>query len=354
MKYCNEERIRRHYEEFWARENETPLLQVIAPKDGARWDKAPRAPERLADRWLDTEYVLKQNRCILENTAYVGEAFPMFFANFGPDILGAIFGCEIEFGQDTSWALHAADCIGELPPVRFDENNRWYRRMMERTEALLEDSRGEYAVGNNDFHTGLDALVSMIGPEQLCVDLLGEADAVKARLRECAQAYRQVYLRENALIRSKQGFSTNWMGHYGVQNWYVTSCDFSALISPEMFDEFALPYLAEELEMLEGSIYHLDGKDALRHLPRLLSLKKLDGIQWVYGAGAPSARHWIDVLKQIQAAGKCIEIAVEKDDVKPILESLKPQGLLLKAFTATESEAEELYRFVTGYKGGRE
>lgn len=118
-----------------------------------------------------------------------------------------------------------------------------------------------------------------------------------------------------------------------------------------MFEELAIPYLQREMRALDRSFYHLDGKDALRHLPALLALPELDGIQWVYGAGAPTARHWIPLLQQIQAAGKRIEVAVTADDIRPLLDSLKPQGLLLRAYAATEGEAEDMYRFVTTYKG---
>jgi len=342
---CDFEKVKKKFAEYWAMENSVPLMCVYAPKDGARWDNAPSAPERMADRWTDAEYVIKRSRCYFNNTAYFGGAFPNVFANLGPDIFGAILGCGIEFGSDTSWAVHKAKDMTELQPIKFDPADAWFKKMTALTEALLKDAKGDYYVGANDYHTGFDALVSLIGPEQLCMDLLSEPDIVKERLKECETAYSEVFKREDALLKKYQAGYSNWMSLYSEKKFYVTSCDFSCLISPEMFNEYAAPYLNREIDNLDRSIYHLDGKDALRHIDTLLSWKRLNGIQWVYGAGQPTARFWIPLLKKIQSAGKLIEITVEKDDIKSLLENLSPKGLLLRCYVSTESEARDICAF---------
>ena len=74
--------------------------------------------------------------------------------------------------------------------------------------------------------------------------------------------------------------------------------------------------LLAELDWLPASMYHLDGPGALRHLDRLLQMDKLKGVQWVYGAGQPSARYWLDVLKKIQAAGKNIQVLGDAENMK--------------------------------------
>lgn len=77
-------------------------------------------------------------------------------------------------------------------------------------------------------------------------------------------------------------------------------------------------------------MYHLDGPAAARqHLARILQFEKLDGVQWVYGAGQPSARHWLPLLRQIQAAGKRIQVHCEVEDVVPVCEALRPEGVHL-------------------------
>ena len=86
--------------------------------------------------------------------------------------------------------------------------------------------------------------------------------------------------------------------------FYMLQCDFCYMISPEMFAEFVLPELAESCRRLDRSFYHLDGKGELPHLPQLLSIPELGGIQWVPGAGETPYYEWIDVYRAVADAGK--------------------------------------------------
>ena len=81
--------------------------------------------------------------------------------------------------------------------------------------------------------------------------------------------------------------------------------------------------------MLNTSIFHLDGPDAIRHLDALLELKELDAIQWVPGDGNPPARAWLAMLNKIQRAGKSVWISASPEDVHAILEELRPEGLMI-------------------------
>ena len=108
--------------------------------------------------------------------------------------------------------------------------------------------------------------------------------------------------------------------------------------------------LLEELDFLDASIYHLDGPDALKHLDRLLAIDKLKGIQWVYGAGQPTASHWIPVLKKIQDAGKMIQIDVVPEELDIMLENLKPEGVMYTINARTEEEGRALMKKVERYK----
>ena len=117
-----------------------------------------------------------------------------------------------------------------------------------------------------------------------------------------------------------------------------------------MYEELVVGELLEELDFLDESIYHLDGPDALKHLDRLLAIDKLKGIQWVYGAGQPTASHWIPVLKKIQDAGKMIQIDVVPEELDIMLENLKPEGVMYTINARTEEEGRALMKKVERYK----
>lgn len=341
------DRVVRRYVDCWNLENHNaPLVSITAPKEGAVC-RVPPLP--LPDKWLDVEHVIARSREQMRNTYYGGVSYPFLWPNLGPDIFGAILGCDLEFGEDTSWARHMR---GELADIRFaplDGNNPWWRKIKDMTAAMLADANGDYIVGITDLHAGMDGLVSLRGPEALCVDLIEEPELVKRLNMDSFQVYKQVYTALDDMIRARQTGSTNWMGVYHPDRWYVSSCDFQCMISTDMYKEFVEPELLLEIELYQNSVFHLDGPGALKHLPSLLAIDALKGIQWVYGAGQPTASHWLDVLRQIQAAGKMIHIETTEADLPAMKEALRPEGLILSMRSESESRAKEIETYVANW-----
>ena len=109
------------------------------------------------------------------------------------------------------------------------------------------------------------------------------------------------------------GYS-DWDCLYSATPSYVLQSDFSYMIGPDMFKIFTLPFLAKDCETLDHTIYHLDGVGQIPHLDMLLSIEKLDAIQWVYGDGQPPSPHWIDLYKRIEKAGKGIHVIGSAED----------------------------------------
>lgn len=339
------ERIETRYREYWARENhDRPLMDIRAPKE--KKGKIPEYAGTLKERWLDTEYIVKRERILLENTYFAGDAVPQMNPNLGPDIFGAYFGCDLTFGEHTSWASKHFEELSQVECSRLDRTNFWLQKTMELTEAMVEESRGDYMVGITDIHAGLDALVSLRGPEELCFDLYEEPELVKEKTFQLCERFKEVYTLLNGILMKKQKGNVNWMGIYHPEGWYVTSCDFMGMISEEMYREFVEPELREELAFLKNSIFHLDGPGALRHLDSLLAIPELKGIQWVYGAGQPTAAHWVPVLKKIQDAGKLVHVTIVPSDLPALMENLRPEGVLYQVFCDSEEEADAVRKYV--------
>ena len=339
---------------FWDMENhDRPLMSVYAPSEKNDYSTIS-APETTKERWFDLDFILKQHRRNMNNTCFYGEAIPFACANLGPDILGAICGCDLIFGEDTSWATHFVVDWDELEPIKFDPQNPWFLKIQEITKMFLDDSNGEYLVGVTDLHPGMDGLVSMRGPEELCMDLYETPESIAPRVNQMFDVYKEVFLAQTRLIQDHQSGATNWMGVWHPdKNWYVSSCDFAALISLDHFDAFVLPGLLKELDFLPASIYHLDGPGALRTLDRLIEIPDLNGIQWVPGAGNATPGGWIPIYKRIQAAGKCIVANCEPSDVKILCEELQPEGLYITCSVASESEAHDIIRMAESICAGK-
>ena len=342
------EHLEKRWRAFWTRQNDTPMLGLTAPKEEAQPFAPPRAHRSVEERWHDVEHRIAQARHGMENTYFGGDAFPMAFPDLGPDLIGAICGCGLHFGQGTSWAAPCVTDWETLPPIAFDEQNPWFREILDMTRRMVEDAHGEYLVGVADLHPGADALVSLRGPEALCCDLIDCPELLPRRIEEVHGVYTQVFRRLSDAIAPVQRGSTNWMGIWKPDgDWYVTSADFGALISPRDFEYIVLPAIEKELDYLPASIYHLDGPGALRHLDRLLELKKLNGVQWVQGAGAPPPRAWLEVYHKIQRAGKLLQVTeCPPEDLELLCQELEPEGLHISCRAESERQARQLEEMV--------
>lgn len=343
-------RVSAQYEACWKLQNhDAPLVTVSAKRDGARYKERP--PMGLTERWTDVDYIIESGREHMQNTYYGGASYPILWPNLGPDIFGATLGCDIEFGESTSWAHPVLGALENCPVTRNTENT-WYKKIVAMTRAIAEDSRGDYIAGITDLHGGMDGMVSLRGPEQLCVDMLDEPETVQEKCMKSFEAYRSIYTELNGIIGQKQKGSTNWMGVYHPEGWYVSSCDLICMISDQMLRDFVFPELKLELELYGHSIFHLDGPGALRHLDALLELDGIHGIQWVYGDGQPTAAHWIEVLQKIQKAGRMVHIAATHSDLPELKKYLQPEGLILSTWAENETQAKEIEAFVANWRKG--
>ena len=104
-------------------------------------------------------------------------------------------------------------------------------------------------------------------------------------------------------------------------------CDFSAMLSPLLFDRFELPDLKRLCARHKHSIYHWDGTDALVHEKSILEIDDLDVVQWVPGAGQPMVHKekWWPLYYRILDAGKRVAL-VGFDDVDDLVEMRKEFG----------------------------
>lgn len=352
MRYCaNWEAISRRYEAYWARENhDQPILNIVAPNQ-----KEAPLPSHGGDhraRWMDTQYNIEQANWHMRNTFYAGDAYPAYNPDLGPDFFAACYGAPIEFGESTSWAIHTIDDAQadaqEFP--EFDTQNQYYKKMLEMTRAAAQDGRDKYIVGITDIHPGVDALVSMRGPAKLCMDVYDRPEFIKRGAQHFVPGYKRLVDELYDITTQYQRGSANWMGIWHPGKWYVTSCDFICMIAPDMFEPFITDVLLQELDFLDASIFHLDGPDALRHLDTLLAIPSLKGIQWVYGAGQPTAWHWLEVLRKIQRAGKCIQVNATAQELPVLLENLEPQGVMYNIYAPDADAARALTQMAQRHK----
>ena len=170
---------------------------------------------------------------------------------------------------------------------------------------------------------------------------------VQAALGRITERYFDAYDALYDLFKDEVGGSNYWAWAPGRMS--KLQCDFSAMISPEMFGEFMVPVLTEMTERLGYSMYHWDGPGAIPHHDHLLSIPNLTMLQWTPGAGEPDTPDpkWWPLYHKTIEAGKTVIISCYSADV---LKTLKKEfGEKLKRFminmgAETPEQAEELMK----------
>ena len=139
--------------------------------------------------------------------------------------------------------------------------------------AALGDRALLAALGLLDSLTTLSMLRE---PENLCVDLIDRPEDVQrvvAHLDQLAIGAHQAFWQTLTELGHAQ--SVTWAGIYAPGKADMVMCDFAVMLSPAMFEVFALPSLRRLTEYFDYSCYHLDGTEQTRFLDALCSLPRL-------------------------------------------------------------------------------
>jgi len=311
--------------------------------------QAPSLPQArhatLRERWMDVEYQVERALALSEAYHFPGDFYPLWHPNVGPDLTTTLFNAELEFGEDTSWVhstVHSPE--GWQPylnmPLNFD--NPYWQTIEAMTKLAVERSDHRLMVGQPDLHNCYDILVGLRSPAGLATDLYDIPDVVEQMAARGVEAMHRSLRRSIALLEGTGMGCATWIPYYHQGPAYIPSCDFLALVSKPMADEMIFPYIRQEMQPLERSIFHLDGPTSLQHLPTLLEIPELNGIQWVYGAGRGDADDWIPVYERCLRAGKCLQVVCESQRAAlNVLKAVGPRGVWLCVYEpfATLDEA---------------
>jgi len=324
-----------------------PAMQLTAPRDGAVWETLPEPPD-IWEHWTNPRYVVPRTDQSIRNTAWSAEACPSAWVNLGPISMTGFLGTPVHVDERTVWQSPIVDDWRSYE-LRFDPANDWWQIAQRLTRALAEAAEGKWHVANADVVEPGDAMSYLRGPARLCLDLLDGPHEKLRRVRdELTEVMWSFYEDLTGIVRAHMPGTASWLGVWSPRRTATLQCDFSCMVSAEMFAEWFAPPLAELCRRLDHVIYHLDGPGALQHLDTLLSLPRLRAIQWVPGAGAEPQAHpkWRPLLRRIIDAGVRVHLYVAPDEIEGLLSDLPPEGLFLQTGCGSEAEAQDLLAHV--------
>ena len=333
---------------FWKNENENPLVSVVTPKEGVvPIDKPPY----MAGHKGEFEPVIEQIYKWASSHEFIGDAIPFYQVEFGPDHFSAFLGADLKYSagsNSTSWAVPFVS-DWDKAEIKFRKDSFWWERTIKFIRALRKEFDGKLLIAAPTLSAGMDCLAAVRGTQELLMDTVECPEKVLGALEALWLAYKEIADGLFSELNSEETGSINRHGVYSAGKTAVPQCDFSCMISPEMFEMFAVPFIEKETRYLDNSEYHLDGPGALVHLKRICSLPKLDIVQWVPGAGEAALSDWTELYLKIDALGKGMIMHEPPEYYRKLMPMLKTRKLFLKATAPDKQSGEKLYREIINY-----
>lgn len=322
------DKISENFEDWWEGRLERPIIQVTLDKSTAKGGDffASNYRKVILDAMYDFDLPVYEAAKIVDDAysavEYYGDAIPVFYMR-PTGILGGFLGQEfgIDHNLGTVWFKKMCPTIDEMANLPLLEDSPLLKRSLDLTKAVQDYFAGAMPVGFPDFGGVMDIVSSIRDANPLLEELYEEEEGVKKACLNVHEQFKKAYkLFEDVIDENKIPGYTCWATMLSQKPYFVLQNDFSAMISPSMYDDFYLPILKEECKFIPRTIYHLDGPGAVRHLDSILTVPELNGVQWIQGAGAPGLDQWPDIYKKIKAANKLCQVFINGSAELPYID----------------------------------
>jgi hypothetical protein len=356
MDKVNWEETQQHFRDWW-RARGIVLGQWgngVIDTSGNSFGPPPVAAS-LESRSTDPEFLLNYASWDLTRRTFPADTLPLACPGLQTVELASYLGADMTFDEETIWYRPAS-----IDPydrnLNLDESNRWYVRMSETLSRQARMARGRFLPSLPALSPGLDVLAELRGTENFLMDLIERPGNVRDALEQIDKLFFDVYDRYYEHVRQPDGSSTfYYFMIWGPGRVTQLQCDVSAMISPGMFEEFALPGIRRICNALDYTLFHVDGPPMLKHVDLLLSVENLNAIEFTPGPGVPTGAdpHWYDLYRSILDAGKSVQVVVSNmEHIEPLLSELGANGIYLLTFFNQQEQFEEAGRIISRYTNG--
>ena len=309
------------------------------------------APRPLSSWNFETdakEFVLRQKKMhdiFMEHTKDLdNDYFPALNVNLGYGVNSAyVTGLPVTFGEDTSWVHHLIeDWDEDMPKLRLDENNYWYRKVLEMTKMFVDMQNGDYAVSGFP-NAGPGDMANAIRGNEIFTDLYDEPERVFELMAFCVGAAQ--WLEDG--IRGVAGDVNG--GTVSANCWFeglapYISLDFNDLCSPQVFREFDFKTTQMLLDIYKGAYihHHMKGYHIHADVAKLKHLKMLE-ISWDPGLPKP-----VSLLPEILEMHNGLPLMVRctAQDVYEYIDDLKKGRVVIMLNINNLDEGREVMKFI--------
>ena len=312
----------------------------------------PPAPAKdLSQKWFDPQWRAEYLDWYVAHSSLKADILPVANTQLGPSSLAAILGGVFEGGEDTIWIHPHPDFTDEI--VFNPEHPNWILHK-ELLKACKAKANGHYFVGMPDLMEGLDVLAALKGTDRVLLDTVMQPEILEQQMQQINDIYFKVFDELYDIIREGDEMAFCYFSSWAPGKMSKLQSDISTMISQDDYRRFVQPFIREQCQKIDYTLYHLDGVGAMHHLPALLEIEELNAIQWTPGVGEPQggSPKWYDLYKKILAGGKSVMACwVTLDELKPLLDHIGADGVHLEMDFHNEKEVEQAMRIVEEYTG---
>ena len=313
----------------------------------------PKPYRDLNQRWFDPEWRAEYLNWYVAHSSLMADMLPVANTQLGPGSLAAILGGVFEGGEDTIW-IHPDPHYTD--DIKFDPNHPNYLLHKDLLRACKKKAQGHYYVGMPDLMEGLDVLAAIKGTDKVLLDTVMQPEVLEHQMQQINDFYFQVFDELYDIIREGDEMAFCYFSSWAPGKMSKLQSDISTMISVDDYRRFVQPFIREQCQKIDYTLYHLDGVGAMHHLDALLEIKELNAIQWTPGVGEPQggSPKWYDLYKKILAGGKSIMACwVTLDELRPLLDNIGGDGVHLEMDFHNEREVEQAMRIVDEYEHSR-
>ena len=311
---------------------------------------APHPPKDLNQKWFDPEWRAEYLDWYVAHSCLKADMLPVANTQLGPGSLAAILGGVFEGGEDTIWIHPDPNYSDQLTFNREHPNWLLHKQLL---QACKKKAQGHYYVGMPDLMEGLDVLAAIKGTDKVLLDTVMQPEVLEEQMRFINKVYFEVFDELYDIIREGDEMAFCYFSSWAPGKMTKLQSDISTMISVEDYRRFVQPFIREQCQKIDYTLYHLDGVGAIHHLPALLEIEELNAVQWTPGVGQPQGGDpkWYDLYRQILDAGKSIMACwVTLDELKPLLDNIGGDGVHLEMDFHNEDEVEKALRIVEEFQ----
>ena len=229
-------------------------------------------------------------------------------------------------------------------PFRINQDNSHWQRLLQLYRRATQRLAGKMLLGQIDTHSNMDLLMAARGSERLCEDLLDRPEAIDRAMASARAIFPQLWEMMRTEGRMDElGYGSDF---YSMEGAACLQCDFSCMISGEMFRRWVIPALEEEAALVRHAHYHWDGPTALRHMPDLCATGGLHALAYVPGDGHGGHAQFLDLYEEVQNRGKGVVVWGSPDEIKLMHRRLKPNKTMYHCWCGSVEQAREIEQWL--------